>query len=323
MGRHRRSHLPGTIFHLVSRTHRREAWFTPDLCPVITLLIRKSTAHTDARLLAYAVMPNHLHVIVRQGRMPLSTVMQPLLRRVAHRVQRHHGFEGAVVERRYRDRPCTTPDHVREAIAYTHLNPWRAELCDADLAYEWSSHAAYLPGADPRAHGISPHAQHQVLALFANGPATTRNDLCRCYLRFVDWRIRLDRYRAALEAGDEPGPPPFAPDTLAGDENWQQYFVSDGVDDPDGIQPLPDIRDFVLNQLTLLAPGLTIDACRGPWLPRRVAKMRQEIMRAAANRGFRTGAIARFFMVAPQTVSRAKHSPQGAERAECGPGPIA
>ena len=135
MGRRKRPYHPGTIFHLTSRTHRHEEWFDPGLRTTIVELIHRMVARTDAQLLAYAVMPNHLHIVLRQGRMELAQVMQPLMRRVALQVQRQHGFEGSVVERRFRDTACTTPDHVRMAIVYTHLNPWRAGLCGDDLSY--------------------------------------------------------------------------------------------------------------------------------------------------------------------------------------------
>ncbi|MFW6330926.1 MAG: transposase [Gemmatimonadota bacterium] len=82
------------VFHLVSRTHRHEPWFEPALRPGIARLIQDTTGRTDAELMAYAVMPNHIHVLLRQGYDELKDVMQPLLRRVAYRVQQYHGFEG-------------------------------------------------------------------------------------------------------------------------------------------------------------------------------------------------------------------------------------
>jgi len=307
MGRRRRPFHPGMIFHLASRTHRREAWFTAELRSVIVDLIRSTVARTDAQLLAYAVMPNHLHIVLRQGWMELAQTMQPLMRRIAVRVQRTHQFEGTVVERRYRDTPCVSPDHIRSAIVYTHLNPWRAGLCDDDLAYPWTSHAAYLPGADPTLYGIDPAAQEQVLELFADEPDLDRDQLAERYWAHVRWRMDHDRYLAALEVGLPPTTLPPAPSTVAGDRAWLRIFSLPERGAPNGAMPLPDLRDFVRSLAASYDPGLLIGDLRGSWVPRSVARLRARLIRAAADRGFRTCELARFFAIAPQSVSRAKY----------------
>lgn len=307
MGRRRRPYHPGMIFHLVSRTHRREALFTTELRSVIVDLIRSTVARTDAQLLAYAVMPNHLHIVVRQGWMELAQTMQPLMRRIAVRVQRAHQFEGSVVERRYRDTPCVSPDHVRSAIVYTHLNPWRARLCGDDLAYLWTSHAAYLPGADPTFFGIEPDAQQRVLELFADEPYLDRDRLAERYRAHVRWRMDHDRYLAALEAGRPSTALPPAPSTVEGDRAWLRIFSLPERGAPNGATPLPDLRDFIRNLVTSYDLGLSIGELRGSWVPRSVARLRARLIRAAADRGFRTCELARFFAIAPQSVSRAKY----------------
>lgn len=312
MGRRNRSHHPGMIFHLVSRTHRREPWFTPKLRPVITEFIREMVGRTDAHLLAYAVMPNHLHIIVRQGKMRLGEIMQPLMRRIALRVQRLHDFEGSVVERRFRDTPCAFPDHIRMAIVYVHLNPWRAGLCDDGRTYPWTSFAAYLPGADPTLYGIHPEAQERVLGLFADREALTRDELASRYLAFQEWRMSVDRYQAAGEAVDPVTAPPLAapppkPSTAAGDVAWHHHFPSNGAGNSVEGLVQPDLRDFVRALLSTYEPTLTIGLLRGSWRPRSITRLRARLIRAAADRGFRTGEIARFFAISPQTVSRAKY----------------
>src|SRR5690606_28499612 len=97
-----------------------------------------------AELFAYVIMPNHLHLVLRQGEEPLWRFMQPYLRRIAIQVQRTHEREGRVFERRYRDRYCADADHLRTAILYTHLNPIRAGLCSDPREYPWSSHLAWV-----------------------------------------------------------------------------------------------------------------------------------------------------------------------------------
>lgn len=311
MGRRKRPYHPGTIFHLTSRTHRREAWFDPGLRTTIVELIHRMVARTDAQLLAYAVMPNHLHIVLRQGRMELAQVMQPLMRRVALQVQRQHGFEGSVVERPYRDRSCTTPDHTRSAIIYTHLNPWRAGLCGDDLAYDWTSHAAYLPGGDPEKFGILPEVRERVLELFADQPNLTPDELAERYRAALEWRMRADRFQMAAESGSPSEPPPATPAMVQGDLAWKRLrpLSIDRVESER--QPSLDLRDFIKSLLVTHAPGADLTDFRGPNRSHRIARIRLELIRAAARNGFRTGEIARFFAISPQLVSMAKYNDVG------------
>lgn len=305
MGRRKRSYAPGTIFHLVSRVHRSRRLFAPAIRSQIVQLIRRSMERTDAGLIAYAVMPNHLHLMLRQGRAELAAVMQPLLRSVAHRVQKHHDIGGTVVERRYRDRACGSAEHLRQAVAYIHLNPWRAGLCRDDLAYPWSSHVAYLPDADPLNFGIDPGLQQRVLHLFSGESHTDRDGGCHDYLRWVRWRMRRDADIENGPAGDAGSGPP--PHTRAGDEVWLRYFIRLDPSDDHGGRSLPDLRDFILVELARIAPNVTVDQLRGSWRPRELGRIRSKLIRSAGDRGFRTVSIAAFFEFSPQSVSRIRH----------------
>lgn len=324
MGRRRRPYAPGAFFHLVSRLHHRRPLFTPPIRSQIVRLIHASVAYTDARLVAYAVMPNHLHVIVRQGTSELAAVMQPLLRRVAHRVQKQHGIEGTVVERRYRDRLCANAEHLRHALVYTHLNPWRAGLCGEDLKYPWSSQAAYLPDADPAEYGIDPGLQERVLHLFAAEPRANRPDLCRDYKGWVEWQMRRDA--ALRQSAESLTDESLAnrPPTWAGDDVWLRYLADYDRGPPHGDRSLPDLRDYIHIELARIAPLITPRQLQGSWLPRPLGRVRARLIRSAAERGYRTGLIARFFGISAQSVSRIKHS-RDRERGgteECAFGPI-
>lgn len=311
MGRRRRSYAPGTIFHLVSRLHRGQDWLTPPVRSQAVGLIQRYIRRTDAQLIAYAVMPNHLHLLVRQGRAELAAVMQPLLRSVAHRVQRHHGIEGTIVERRYRDRACQTAGHVREAVVYIHLNAWRAGLCSDDLTYTWSSYPAYLPDARPADFGIDRLLQEQVMDLFAQEPRASRADRCRDHRRWVEWRMLRDR-----ECEDSAGPVSVdalrrRPSAHAGNEAWIRNFVQRV---PGGLHDeitMTDLRDYILVQLSGLGADASPDRLSGSWLSRPLGRLRAQLIRSAAARGYRTVAIADFFDVSPAAVSRIRHARGG------------
>jgi putative transposase len=140
----RRPNLPGVSFHLTARLQNRVHLLTPELRTAVVRLLAVRLRVSDARLLAYVVMSNHLHLVVRQGEQPLSALMQPFLRSTAALLQGRCGLEGHVFERRYADRVIRNADHMRAAIGYVHANPVRAGMVSEPADYVWSSHRLYV-----------------------------------------------------------------------------------------------------------------------------------------------------------------------------------
>ena len=117
MGRRLRPHLPGATFHLTSRLHAGLPRFTPGMRTRAVGILREEVDRSNVDMLAYVIMPNHFHLVLRQGEAPLHRFMQPWLTRIALLVQRTWGCVGHVFERRYRDSLCDL-DHLRYAIDY-------------------------------------------------------------------------------------------------------------------------------------------------------------------------------------------------------------
>ncbi|MDR7401983.1 MAG: transposase [Armatimonadota bacterium] len=97
-----------------------------------------------ARVHAYCLMTNHLHLLVQVGERPLSPVMRALLHSHARRINRLYYGGGHVFGDRFWSRPCTSESDVLSTIRYIHANPVEAGLVDAPDAYPWSSHRIYL-----------------------------------------------------------------------------------------------------------------------------------------------------------------------------------
>ncbi|HSK19838.1 MAG TPA: transposase [Longimicrobiales bacterium] len=301
MGRRLRPHLPGTPFHVTARLQGRAAWFT-EIEQAVVRRILHAPRRSDADLLAYAVMPNHLHMVVVQGRQPLSQFMQPLLRRVALLVQRCTGHDGHVFERRFRASPCLDAEYFRNAIVYVHLNALRANLCLSPDAYEWCSHAAYAaPGArECTRNGIS---VGRALWVFA---ARGEDTLIRCqtnYRLFMDWRRATDAHRAAEENGLHAGLPPVRPSTAGGDAHWNSNYSSIRILDEAGSRPRQDLPEIARGTLSELAPEMELEVLRAGYRTKAVVRVRRRFILRALGAGHRGGVIARFLNIAPTTVS--------------------
>lgn len=314
MGRRYRPHLPGGTFHLTARLHRREALFTPELRTRLVTVLREQVAYADVELFGFVVMPNHFHLVLRQGKAPLSHFMQPFLRRAALLVQRVHEQDGYVFERRYRDRPCADPDHLRNSIVYTHLNPVRAGLCADPGAYAWSSYGAWVGRAHAPDGGPHPVSLERALPLFASGPARSLAELRRDYRVFQQWRETCDRVQARSEADDEVYPLPPMPHVAHGDANWTSYLVpsTEAICESSSTVPWaaatpnagrPDLNAIARAVLGNSRPAMDADLVRSRWGGPAYVRTRHRIIRQAAAIGYRSAQIAAYLRISRSAVS--------------------
>lgn len=135
----------------MSRGARRAPIFkSNDHCVLFLDCIDEATAKYDLGVLAYALMPNHFHLLVRspESGPVLSRAMRFLLSRYAQRVNQIHDWDGPIFKGRFKSQLVARDARLIFPLAYIHLNPLKAHLV-ADLEAEaWTSMREYL-GLDP------------------------------------------------------------------------------------------------------------------------------------------------------------------------------
>jgi REP element-mobilizing transposase RayT len=325
MGRQRRPDHPGAIFHLTARTLDRERTFTPALRTRAIAVIASTVPRSGARLLAVAIMSNHLHLVVQQGNPPLQDLMQPTLRRLAHLIQRARGVEGPVFWRPYGCTPCFDPDHARNAIAYVHLNPVRASLCADPADYPWTSHRLYAedpgrtsalpPPVDLLADVLDPMCALPLFSCRVHGRSDNVRD---GYRRFMERRKEATRLSKDAPDADAETVPSSAM-CCRGDADW-----------PSGLSPLfhasagngtahrtlhslpsaPDLADLARATLAKDAPGLTVGTIRGRRGGAQLARIRHRMIRRMHAAGHRNVDIARFLGLSGSAVSKVLCAPR-------------
>lgn len=318
MGRRRRPYLPGGVFHLTARTLRSEHRLTPRIRTAALRAIAGAAEHSGARPLAVAIMSNHLHIVAQQSDRPLSDLMQPLLRRLAHRVQDAHDLEGPVFWRPYGSQFCHNPSYVRNAIVYTHLNPVRAGLTDDPADYRWTSHRLYADGPDgdlpPELECLPPTLDPALaLPLMARGPQRSTEQLRNDYREFVRCRIQADRADQA-QGNDPTGiEPPSQPPTPWDDAAWGTALsplfhapaqAGARYTGDDRLRPFtPDLATLARVTLAAEAPTVSLESIRGRGGGARASRLRHAIIRRLHAAGFRNVEIARFLGLSESAVS--------------------
>jgi REP-associated tyrosine transposase len=101
------------------------------------------------RCLAYCLMDNHYHVLLRTPRPTLRVGMQRLNGRYAQGFNARHRRRGHVFESRYTSVAVQRDGHLCELIRYISLNPVRAGACADPGEWFWSSYRALVGEAPP------------------------------------------------------------------------------------------------------------------------------------------------------------------------------
>jgi len=143
---------------------------------------------------AWALLPNHLHLLVRTGARPLSRSMRSLLTGYAGAFNRRHKRTGHLFQNRYKSIVVDEEAYLLELVRYLHLNPLRAGVVSSFRAlarYPWTGHSALLGS-----HARPWQATADVLARFA---ADVRGAL-HSYLAFMAAGSRQGR-RPELQGG--------------------------------------------------------------------------------------------------------------------------
>jgi putative transposase len=94
--------------------------------------------------LAYCLMGNHFHLLVRTPEPDLDCGMQRLQGVYAQAFNRRHDREGHLFHRRYGTSVLDDDDLIRYVTRYIVQNPVTAGLCRRPGDWPWSSHRATL-----------------------------------------------------------------------------------------------------------------------------------------------------------------------------------
>ncbi|QYG93697.1 hypothetical protein HC251_15540 [Iamia sp. SCSIO 61187] len=145
MGRpHRRESETG-IHHVMNRGVDHQPIFRTD-ADRIELGERLSDIHGrfDVVTLAYCLMGNHLHLVLRAPAGVLPEAMHHLTSVYSRRFNARHGRDGPLFNGRYRSIPVETDGYLLWVTRYVHRNPLDIAGIRSPREYRWSSYRAYL-----------------------------------------------------------------------------------------------------------------------------------------------------------------------------------
>jgi REP element-mobilizing transposase RayT len=195
MPRSARLDAPGCLHHVIVRGIERRTIFVDDSDR--TDLLNRLAAlvdRTHVEVLAWALLDNHFHLLLRSASAPLYDVMRCLNTGYAVRFNRRHKRSGYLFQNRFKSFLVEEDPYLLELVRYIHLNPLRAHALDSleELdSHPWTGHSALVGRI-----GRHWQATDSVLALFRQREGEAR----LAYRQFVAAGIRQGR-RPELTGG--------------------------------------------------------------------------------------------------------------------------
>ncbi|MDP1809596.1 MAG: transposase, partial [Actinomycetota bacterium] len=261
--RQARIEAPGILYHVIARgIERKEIFRDPDDYEFFLSRLGRVLVDTETKCLAFCLMPNHIHLLIRSGRIPVSTVMRRLLTGYAVCFNRKYDRVGHLFQNRYKSIICQEESYLLTLIRYIHLNPKRAGLVSGTEgldSYLYAGHRALI-GREKL------HWYDTALALSCfSGNVARAKDV---YLDFLGAAADADE-KQVLEGGGKirslgflealPGEPPVFDERILGDSDFVRSLTTLSAEPIDVIQTHPDeIMDKVGKRY-----GLSVEQIKG------------------------------------------------------------
>lgn len=148
MPRKARIDAPGALHHVIVRGIERGKIFRSDYDRKNFLnRLGKLIPETQTDCFAWALIPNHVHLLLRTGLVPVSVLMRRLLTGYAVWFNKKYRRHGQLFQNRYKSILCQEDPYLKELVRYIHLNPLRAGLVE-DMKkldkHPWCGHSVLM-----------------------------------------------------------------------------------------------------------------------------------------------------------------------------------
>lgn len=149
MSRLPQSHfVQGGFYHVFNRGNRKQDIFlqAKDYKRYLDKIKEYKEKH-NVSIIAYCLMPNHIHLLLRQnGPETLSILIQKLHTSYSKYFNTKYDQVGHVFQDRFKAKIIDSDEYLQHLSRYIHLNPLR--LVKKLPSYKWSSYPSYIEDVD-------------------------------------------------------------------------------------------------------------------------------------------------------------------------------
>lgn len=294
MPRGPRLDAPGTLHHVMIRGIEKGCIVDDDMDRNEFLKRMGQLARESGTgIYAFALLDNHVHILLKSGPAGLSTYMRRLLSGYAQYFNRRHKRVGHLFQNRYKSIICEEDAYFDKLVAYIHLNPLRAGLVESfeRLAiYPWSGHAVLM--GKVRYDWMD---SDYVLGFFGGRAGTAR----KAYLEFLHDEIGIDREKELSGGGlarsqggwskvlsmRKKGEKAMSDERILGGDDFVREVLREAEERTDVLLPEPERLELFTNAIEQAceSAGVTAAFLRSGSRSGKLPSLRKDLAQKAVN----------------------------------------
>lgn len=139
-------YFPGAYYHIYNRGNGKENIFLKDEDYLFYLKRLKTYLQKHGvKLLAYCLMPNHIHLLVQQEKdTPIFKFISSLHTSYAKFINKKYDKVGHLFQDRFKQVIIESDEQLLHLSRYIHLNPVMGEMIARPEDFGWSSYREYI-----------------------------------------------------------------------------------------------------------------------------------------------------------------------------------
>jgi len=138
--------ISGTgIYHVMLRGINHQVIFEDDEdCEKMVHILSEVKAVSKCKLLAYCLMQNHCHFLIKVEEEGLDVIFKRIGSRYVYWYNLKYKRTGHLFQDRFKSEVIENEGYLIAVMRYIHQNPLKAGLCKEMSKYSWSSYNEYI-----------------------------------------------------------------------------------------------------------------------------------------------------------------------------------
>lgn len=132
------------VYHCMLRgVNKQDIFFDKQDYLEFKNIIKKTKKVFFYKLYSYVLMPNHIHLEIKDERQKLSQIIHSMATSYANYFNKKYKRVGHLFENRFQSRNVENSYYMLNLVRYIHQNPIKAGISELDK-YHWSSYSEYF-----------------------------------------------------------------------------------------------------------------------------------------------------------------------------------